>query len=391
MEDKTQLPQKDGQLMGSISSFPFLCLANAALCRLSLEYIYGKRISLKECPLLINGDDCTMCGLRTVQHPIYRGNLNLRFIWSKITNYAGLTSSDGKTLFSLPHKPIVVINSMTFDWCFEQRKWVERKFVPLGIMLNKPRSGLSGDSSQREYAELGSLHRELESMCPLEVWPEVSDCFIKNVKPILNRCPNIPWYCPEYLGGPGLCPKKDKNGIAVVSKHDRKLFTWMIMNLNKSGPKPQKARSLREWAFHDKVLESYKDMNVKETTYLNGRYDAYGVQAEFNMDKEADRLYGLKVVESLFRNSIGGLYEKKEKDSDIIYQKSLLRSEKANMRFHQTMAASLCGKNHIEIRSWEELKYRTISANFPVAGTDVYECELAIKEIDAWLADINAY
>lgn len=52
MKDGSKKPQTDGQLMGSISSFPFLCLANAALCRLALEWSYGKRIPLHRVPLL---------------------------------------------------------------------------------------------------------------------------------------------------------------------------------------------------------------------------------------------------------------------------------------------------------------------------------------------------
>ena len=146
MENGTLREQKEGQLMGSITSFPFLCLANAAFCRWALEISEHKKMRVRnqplDCksmiaPLLINGDDCTMKGCRS----------NMRHLWTTITSFGGLTSSLGKTLFSLKEKPITVINSQTFDYVDGQ--WVTRKYVNLGILMSKPRSGMSAEEIGR--------------------------------------------------------------------------------------------------------------------------------------------------------------------------------------------------------------------------------------------------
>jgi hypothetical protein len=91
-------PQLEGQLMGSVTSFPVLCIANAAMCRWALEVSDNRSYRLRNEPLrthtkiaslLVNGDDCTLKGSRG----------NLRQIWERITSFGGLSTSVGKTLF----------------------------------------------------------------------------------------------------------------------------------------------------------------------------------------------------------------------------------------------------------------------------------------------------
>jgi hypothetical protein len=363
-EDGSIKDQLDGQLMGSISSFPFLCIINAALCRFALECVEGKRISLNEAPLLVNGDDCTMSATRDDTAIGWFEDLNLRYIWSKFTNFAGLTSSQGKTLFSQPSKPIVVINSMTFDFG-DERRWIRRKFVPLGIMLNKPRSGLTGDTKTRSYGTLGALHRELHDMCPEELWDVVSSEFIKRVKPILDRCPNIPWYTPEYLGGPGLLPPRGEDGEIRVKSYDLKLFTWMIMNLGKGDLQPMKARTLHEWKFHDQVLKVLKQHNIKETIYPLARVD--GIEMDYDMDSEGSLLYKKLVVESLFKTDIRDLHQpiKDEKLQD----RYDVRAERNNMKFHKTLASLMKNKTHIITRTWSEIETQKVFTYYPIIGT----------------------
>lgn len=358
MENGSYSTQKDGQLMGSISSFPFLCLANAALCRLALEWTWGKKFLLTDIPLLVNGDDCTLCGPRD-EFVVFRN------IWEKITNFAGLTSSQGKTLFSLPSRPIVVINSMTFDWDVRNSCWKERKFVPLGIMLNKPRSGATGVAAERQYSELGALHRQLFHMSPSFVWTEVSSIFVKNVEHILRRCPSIPWYTPEYLGGPGLMPLfRDKaQKVPEVSSYDLKLFTFMIMHLNRSDViQPTLALKPTEWKFHDYVRRSYGE--IKETTFLFTEEEGQLI----DMEEEASKLYRLKTVEALFRNSTSKLYERNEFDKKQAYLVNR-RSELANIRFHALMQKRMLHRTDIKVRKWDHIVQFQILKNYPVLGS----------------------
>jgi len=125
MIDKIMKPQTEGQLMGSIVSFPFLCIANAALCRLAMEEADGKkyRITGNKCPLLINGDDCLL-----------RGSKRLRPIWESFCSLAGLSSSVGKTYFS---RSFCTINSEIFEIDHRTGLWYSRKYVNLGLVFGR--------------------------------------------------------------------------------------------------------------------------------------------------------------------------------------------------------------------------------------------------------------
>lgn len=327
--------QLEGQLMGSITSFPFLCMANAAFCRWSLE-ISNKQVyrladrhqpGTRRAPLLINGDDCTLKGNR----------IFLRYCWEEITSFGGLTSSVGKTFFSLPERPICMINSVAFDYNFESHLWEERKYINMGILLGKKRStGLAGaiDDDQVSYGELGCLHRELFRQSPPEIWPRVSQRFIYYNANTLKQCPNIPWDMPEYLGGPGLVPNKPH------SERDLRCATLLKMNMKSDGTfhnkrlAVQKFTSTQDWILHqvvkDRVLPWAKSVGG-EANYLSLRnfnayeyglkdlddldiYDEWTTQMNHNCPWESlednwSKLYKYLVVETLFRNHTDDVYQ----------------------------------------------------------------------------------
>lgn len=333
--------QLEGQLMGSITSFPFLCLANAAFCRWSLEIadkctyrLHDKyQPGTKRAPLLINGDDCTLKGDRRF----------LRYCWEEITSFGGLSSSVGKTFFSLPKRPICMINSIAFDYDFETQQWVERKYVNMGILLGKKRSvGLEDqiDDGLVKYGELGCLHRELYNRSPSEIWPQVSSRFIYYNANSLNQCPNIPWDMPEYLGGPGLVPCKPH------SDRDLRCATLLKMNMKSDGSFHDrrlavgKFTEVQDWVLHQVVkerVEPWAKAVGGEANYLSLRnFNAYeyGLKDLEDLDIYSDwtnqmnnccpweslednwsRLYKYLVIETLFRNR-----------TDDVYQDALTRS-----------------------------------------------------------------
>jgi hypothetical protein len=98
-----EAPQQNGQLMGSPTSFPILCLINAAVTRFSLELRQGcvGQMDLLSFPLLINGDDV---GFVTDQ-------LGYE-IWKVVTRMGGLVFSVGKN-FTSPD--FLVLNSTMFE------------------------------------------------------------------------------------------------------------------------------------------------------------------------------------------------------------------------------------------------------------------------------------
>nr|QKN88956.1 MAG: hypothetical protein [Picornavirales sp.] len=95
--------QRSGQLMGSPSSFPVLCIYNAALSRLAWESSSDRqmRVNLDSIPMLVNGDDLLL-----------GGDLSTYLTWKRVVGWGGLTCSLGKTLVS---QRIFTINSRLYE------------------------------------------------------------------------------------------------------------------------------------------------------------------------------------------------------------------------------------------------------------------------------------
>jgi hypothetical protein len=303
------LPQREGQLMGSVTSFPILCIANAAMCRWALELgnniryrVTNAPISEKSliAPLLINGDDCTLKGNRK----------NLRSLWERITSYGGLTSSVGKTLFSTIEKPIVVLNSTTYH--LKDEKWKEIKFINMGIMLGKARSQLT-DKNERTFDQLGALHLELHQSCPPEIREDVINRFIYYNKQTLDVCPNIPWDMPSYLGGAGLLRKNPS------SEFDRRCATLIIARKDHDNRfKIEKPKKVTFWKVHEAVVEKLRDYETTiNTNFKNFRKvisdDLFDPEnfIYYNTETEHSRLYKYLCVEQLLRYSHEKLFTSK--------------------------------------------------------------------------------
>lgn len=368
--------------MGSITSFPFLCLANAAMCRWALELSLHIPLRVRNqplqrktliAPLLINGDDCTMKGNRA----------NMRNLWTEITSFGGLTSSLGKTLFSLKHKPITVINSQTFDYV--DGTWSVRKYVNLGILMSKPRSGCALSEAVRPYHVLGSMHRELKRACPESVWVEVSKRFIHYSKPILQKYPGIPWVAPEYLGGPGLIPEGE------VSELDRSIMTLLIMNLNHEKKGIRKYPTVAEWKFDKLVKAKMTSNNFEKSNFREIREESGiifdplstlfddGLQYK-QIEDEASKLYKYLVIENLFTKPKNEILKEKTKVNgklktsstanafDHILRKAYLHNERLYKAAQDQVKYGLMPTN-FKVREWEELIYEKKESNFLVWGS----------------------
>jgi len=98
MTEREYERQTWGQLMGSPTSFPVLCLINLAATRLSYEIRDNKKYRLRDLPMVVNGDDILFVA-RDSQH--YK-------LWKEITGFCGLKFSVGK---NYTHKRFLVINS----------------------------------------------------------------------------------------------------------------------------------------------------------------------------------------------------------------------------------------------------------------------------------------
>lgn len=104
----TQLPpvrQKNGQLMGSVLSFPFLCLANLFSYIMALpdrDSILRSRAHMDRLAVLINGDDI-----------LFRANDQLYSRWEAETASVGFTQSVGK---NFRHSRFFTVNSVPIEY-----------------------------------------------------------------------------------------------------------------------------------------------------------------------------------------------------------------------------------------------------------------------------------
>jgi len=245
------LPQMTGQLMGSVVSFPVLCIANAAACRFAFEQTVSKKTSLRDLPALFNGDDVVMKIPRTGYE-----------IWRKVTGFFGLSESVGKTYVS---STFLNVNSTTFNYVgdrgarvdvsqaqappllavppsvFSDRPAIagapgevqrlvpprridasdfplpERdpslayelvRYVNMGLFNGMKRSGGSvgaADVAAAGDLSIGARARELYYSCPDSLRSKVMTEYVR-VNSQLFKTFRVPWYIPEEFGGLGLPP-----------------------------------------------------------------------------------------------------------------------------------------------------------------------------------------
>lgn len=221
----TLMPQAWGQLMGSIISFPILCIINATVCRLALEHDQNRSLSLSRCRLMVNGDDCLF--------PIGPHGKNA---WELFGKMAGLSPSVGKVYYS---KSFCNINSTTFEYLPDTSEPYRRvAVIRLGLCFGLKRSiaDKENDDDYLEYrllgngvewdSSLGAQHRALLFECPESCKERVHRKFLSRNRKVLEaaREYQMPWYIPECYGGVGLQPF----GVHGPDLQDRLIVTAMI-------------------------------------------------------------------------------------------------------------------------------------------------------------------
>jgi len=240
-DDGVPVKQQAGQLMGSIISFPILCLVNAAVCRKAMEIGESKRLTLgrrrivrtpdgrshitwKHVPrLLINGDDCLF--------PISETG---RTAWKALSTMAGLEESIGKVYYS---KDFANVNSTNFvvDHSGERDTFVQVGYVNMGLLYGLKRSGGQGAALAADF-DLASRQRELFALAPQVVSRSVLWKHFRrhNASALALFTENrIPWFVPKDFGGLGLEPVD-----AEVSRDDIRIVRTMVAGTLSGAPRP---------------------------------------------------------------------------------------------------------------------------------------------------------
>lgn len=221
-----------GQLMGSPSSFPILCIVNAAVNRFFYESTLGVRTTtirgknvrcyhkyrLSEIPMLINGDDILM----SIDPSTYEK-------WWKLVRTCGLEPSLGKNYIS---DKFAMINSqlwMENRDCFGSHSfWKFRPFVQLGLLCGQSKvlsdtrrpdeqTGRAGDLiSNADCLLKGFKGEDRERLYSL--WLKINKEKINDV-----TLPGQNWFVPRQLGGLGL-PQPDRY---EVTRGQAKLASYL--------------------------------------------------------------------------------------------------------------------------------------------------------------------
>lgn len=299
-EDGSEAPQQWGQLMGSIVSFPILCIANAALSRWALEYGRRMPILLRDAPLMINGDDV-----------LFKTNVYGWWAWKAITAAGGLQPSVGKVYTS---RWYLNMNSTSFRRVSDEslyepcdcpdrqdpRKTFRRPspfiripFVNLRLLTANKRSMAVGDLGTKEMP-LGARARELMRTCPFGIRIPVWKKFLnKNWKKL--SAVRVPWYMPEWLGGLGLpwalnVSVDDVDDVHIIDDFgptDVDLRKAHGIRLGWSRKRPLQTMPAASWAIHELVGQLLPVQPWETTTPV----DTAGF----------DRLYGRLASETLLR------------------------------------------------------------------------------------------
>jgi hypothetical protein len=272
-----RLEQEMGQLMGSIMSFPVLCLANAAMSRWAME-VADKRVwKLTDAPLGVNGDDVCLRADRSVYQ-----------YWREITRFGGLEESVGKTFVD---REFVTINSMmyertpeefTIDFVNSEGKVVQRRShlreVPhlnMGLILGNTRSGGKFNSEDlKEGITFGTRARDLLDHCPVGMRSVVYTTFLDLNREVLQST-RLPWFIPEWLGGLGLPiydPLKQCNSQLDLSIARRIIMNWSKVkpvSLGQQGS-PWAIRRLTSEKVPETHVTSIKDQSVDALGRVNG-------------------------------------------------------------------------------------------------------------------------
>jgi hypothetical protein len=308
--------QKNGQLMGSITSFPFLCLINAAVCRYAKEVSERRILRVSNfgkhdwCHIAINGDDCLFDG------PIGR----IRPLWEACSSLVGLKSSVGKTYFSTN---TCTVNSRVFR--FRKGLWNESPFINFGLLLGLKKSVVIQDRSKAKKVKkvqqddkvplhkMGQFLRDLKKTCPEHLWLKVKKRFVYYNFDKLGKT-TLPWFLPEWVGGLGL-PNDGELGDL-----DRKLAEVIKRNFNKL--KPISMSEAPMWQMHKLVEKEFSQFRVPKT------FSKLFVKNEktYKVDKQYEELYSYTTVSLLYSKEIEDLVKIVDEDSNI--KKALRHNEK---------------------------------------------------------------
>jgi len=248
--DLFSIDQVNGQLMGSILSFPVLCLANLICYKCALdEYINlgntgpRRHVNVFSLPCLINGDDI-----------YFRSNPVFYKIWLKFITIAGFHLSVGKNYV---HPSVFTINSQCFTYVNESDTIRETTYLNVGLLIGQSKSGVVG-----EKLPVWDLYNKVlaGSYNKLEAHKRFLYYHRDSIAQVTKKG-NYNLFLPKLLGGLGFVrPSLD---IPVkITPFQRQLATFFHNKITSAYHKPVLSLSISKARIIDealpKVYETYQ-------------------------------------------------------------------------------------------------------------------------------------
>jgi hypothetical protein len=133
--------QTNGQLMGSVLSFPILCTINLVCYWVALENYTKRMIKLEDLPVLVNGDDI-----------LFRSNPEFYSLWLEEISKVGFTLSLGKNYV---HRKVLTVNSQLYS--FSGTRFDFLGYLNTGLLTGQ--SKLTGRDTAKD-APIWALYNE---------------------------------------------------------------------------------------------------------------------------------------------------------------------------------------------------------------------------------------
>jgi len=214
----------NGQLMGSIFSFPILCLINFSVFRYALSKTLGYHVPIDEVFVLINGDDI-----------LFRGWTELESNWRQAALACGLEPSLGKNFAS---KKFSIINSKFFRWTGSQCEVIP--YANLGFVFGVKKG--ANDDLEERFLDLLSLKTDIEPMKPMfsvwGIWESYCTALFRQRREEINQS-RLPLQTGPMALGLDLPNWRDSFGIVEFSLQFKRTLGFSL--------NPEDREYLRNW------------------------------------------------------------------------------------------------------------------------------------------------
>jgi len=216
-----------GQLMGSLLSFPILCIANFAIWRHATELTHGVSCDGlgkggRFDRVLINGDDIGFAATS----PQYQR-------WKSLVPQVGLEPSLGKNYYS---SEFITLNTRVYSWSETEHKLKEVKFLNLGLLCQNAK-----DNNLERLESLGVMHDDF--VRGAEYKGIASQIFICSWKSLLKQTfRNL--FGPREHGGLGAHPVAGSHGTTYEGYNVRQMIIAQYLKEGKARL-PSKGRVYR--------------------------------------------------------------------------------------------------------------------------------------------------